>query len=175
MSEKLATILAVGGKSNSLGRSEEVIELVLKDKRRLEELYSCTFDEDAWVRMRAIDAIEKIGREEHDWLLPYIDRFQSELAIVSQPSILWHLAQIYRQIDLTSAQKEKAIKWLVALLSTIEIDWIVAANSMKTLVQFADDGSIPKSQAIALLKVQLGHKSKTVVRTAGKLLAELAA
>ena len=173
MAEKFASMLVVGGKSNSLGRTDEVIEAVLNDKRRLEELYECTFDEDAWVRMRAIDAIEKIGGEKQDWLIPYIDKFQSELAPSDQPSILWHLAQIYRQISLTPSQKINAITWLKKVLSSPEIDWIVAANCMKTLVQFTNEGSIATHEAMSLIKVQQGHKSKTVVRTADKLLAEL--
>jgi hypothetical protein len=173
MAETFSSILVVGGKSNSLGRTDEVIELVLDDRRRLEELYGCTFDEDAWVRMRAIDAIEKIGRQKPDWLVPYIDKFQSELAPSDQPSILWHLAQMYRQISLTPNQKTRAITWLSELLSTPEIDWIVAANCMKTLVQFANDGSVPTGEAVKLIQVQQGHKSKTVVRTANKLLAVL--
>jgi hypothetical protein len=173
MVESFADILTVGGKSNSLGRTAEVINLVLSDKNKLAELYSCTFNDDAWVRMRAIDAIEKVGREHPDWLLPYIDRFQSELASTDQPSILWHLAQIYGQLELTARQKRNAITWLKKQLATNEVDWIVAAYSMKTLVQFSQDGSVPLEETVALLKVQQGHKSNTVVRTATKLLASL--
>jgi HEAT repeat protein len=32
----------------------------LHDPERLEELYSCLFNEDAWVRMRAADALENL-------------------------------------------------------------------------------------------------------------------
>lgn len=173
MTECFAKILSVGGKTNSLGRSAEVIEIVLKDQSRLEELYACTRDNDAWVRMRAIDAIEKIGRQKHDWLLPYIDRFQSELTSSTQPSILWHLAQMYSQIRLTPKQKINAISWLKKLLSTSEIDWIVAVNAMKTVVQFAKDGSITTSEAATLIDIQKNHKSKSVIRIADKLGAEL--
>ena len=173
MADKFASMLVIGGKSNALGRTDEVIEMVLNDKHRLEELYRCTFDEDAWVRMRAIDAVEKIGREKPDWLMPYIDKFQSELALSDQSSIQWHLAQIYRQISLTPSQKNNAIRWLNKVLLTPEIDWIVAANCMKTLVQFANEGLIATHEVVSLIKVQRGHKSKTVVRIADKLLAEL--
>ena len=95
MKEKFADALTLGGKSNSLGRAGEVVDTVLGDKSRLGELYDCLFLEDAWVRMRAADALEKVCRVHPEWIESYIDRFEDELAISDQPSIQWHLAQIY--------------------------------------------------------------------------------
>lgn len=171
--KSFAEILTVGGKTNSLGRSNEVIDAVLRDQTQLKQLYACVYDDNAWVRMRAADALEKVCREHPDWLLPYIDRSIAELNPVSQPSVLWHLAQIYRQVDLTASQKQKVIVWLQKLLSSIDCDWIVAANAMTTLVQFSVDGSVPRSQTIKLLEIQQHHKSQAVVRRAAKLLQEL--
>lgn len=173
MAEFFTEILAVGGKSNSLGRTSEVIELVLRNKNQLDELYGCVFNDDAWIRMRAIDALEKICRQHPDWLLPYVDKFQVELASSSQPSIQWHLAQIYSQINLTAEQKLNAINWLKDLLSSVNVDWIVAANAMKTLVQFTKDGSVSKNVTVQLLELQQKHKSNSVVRKVNKLLSEL--
>jgi hypothetical protein len=166
-------MLAVGGKSNSLGKVGEVVELVLHNRSRIDELYGCLFDEDAWIRMRAADALEKVCREHPDWLLPYIDRLSGKLAASTQPSIQWHLAQIYGQIDLTSKQKSFAIRWLKNLLSTEEVDWIVAANAMDTLARFIRDDSLPVAELIPLLKIQQKHKSSAVVKRANKLLTEL--
>lgn len=168
MIEKFADMLVEGGKTNSLGRVDEVIAIVLRDKTRMEELYACLFDENAWVRMRAADAIEKICREYPDWLIPYIDRFQRELAQSLQPSIQWHLAQIYRQVNLLPVQKQAAIAWLQKVLSTKEVDWIVSANAMETLAQFVDDGSVETEEFLRLVKIQQQHKSNTVVKRATK-------
>jgi hypothetical protein len=125
--------------------------------------------------MRAADSLEKVCRIQPDWLLPFVDRFPSELSKSSQPSIQWHLAQIYGEVTLTSQQKHFAIDWLSHLLSTKEVDWIVSANAMSTLVRFTNDGSFPESKMIALLKIQQNHKSSAVVRRAGKFLDELSA
>jgi len=172
MKQPFLELLAVGGKSNSLGRSNEVIEAVLHDKSRLSELYDCLFAEDAWLRMRAADSLEKICRVHPDWLLDYVDRF-SELTTSTQPSIQWHLAQIYRQVELTPAQKQFAIDWLKQLLASKEIDWIVVANAMDTLAAFTKDGSVPKLEALALFEIQRHHKSSAVVRRADKLINQL--
>jgi hypothetical protein len=175
MIEKITEMLATGGHANSLGRVNEVIVLVLDDKSRLDELYNCLFNEDAWVRMRAADALEKICREHPDWLERYIDRFPDELATSGQASIQWHLAQIYSQVNLTDKQREFAIDWLKHLLSTKETDWIVAANAMATLAQFTREGSFGTNEMVALLKIQQQHKSNAVIKRADKLLAEFLA
>ncbi|HVQ44573.1 MAG TPA: hypothetical protein VMT30_06425 [Candidatus Saccharimonadia bacterium] len=175
MTEDFTDLLAVGGKANSLGKVNEVIALVLNDRNRLDELYSRLFNEDAWIRMRAADALEKICRQHPDWLLPYIDKFASDLATSSQPSIQWHLAQIYRAVDLTTEQKHFAINWLKHLLATKDVDWIVAANAMDTLAQFTKDGSCSVADIVPLLKIQQNHKSNAVIKRANKLITELPA
>lgn len=53
MIQTFAAMHAEGGHANSLGRVNDVIELVLPDRPCLDELYACLFDDDAWVRMRA--------------------------------------------------------------------------------------------------------------------------
>lgn len=146
--------------------------MVLADRQRLDELYDCLFDDDAWVRMRAADAFEKVCREHPEWVTPYIDKSFTELAISTQPSVQWHLAQIYRQVTLTDDQKRQAIRWLTDLLSTKDVDWIVAANAMDTLAAFTKEGSFPAYELIRLLKVQQDHKSNAVIKRANKLLAE---
>ena len=172
MKETFAEILAVGGKTNSLGRADEVISIVLENPSRLNELYNCLFEDDAWLRMRAVDSLEKICRIHPEWLEPYVDRFLHDLATSTQPSIQWHLAQMYKEIKLSDSQKILAIDWLKELLSSTEVDWIVAANAMDTLAQFTRDRSLPLSEIIPLLKLQQHHKSKAVIKRAAKLLDE---
>ncbi len=173
MSEKFVEMLSSGGHANSLGRVNEIIEVVLQDASRLDELYDCVFADDAWVRMRAADALEKICREHPEWLTPYIDRFQKELSTSTQASIQWHLAQIYEQVPLTDTQKGIALHWLRELLSTEDVDWIVAANAMDTLMKFTKEGSFSVAEMTKLLKIQQHHKSDAVIKRATKRLIEL--
>lgn len=166
-------MLLTGGKTNSLGRAEEVVRIVLLDKSRLEELYKCMFHDDAWVRMRAADAFEKVCREQPDWIEEYIDRIQKELSgDEQQPSIKWHVAQIYRQVQLTDTQKRHAVDWLSRNLSSNTVDWIVSANCMKTLADFVNTGDFPKSKFLELLKIQQTHRSKSVVKKASRFLED---
>jgi len=173
MSKAFKELLTVGGKSNSLGRAGEVVASVLDDTSRVEELYQCMFHEDAWVRMRAADSFEKICRERSDIILPYIDRIQAELASSQQPSIQWHIAQLYEQLPLSGDQKHRAIDWLGKLLSSTDVDWIVAANTMRALARFTKQGDFPRDKLLALLNVQLRHKSNSVVKRARKTIQQV--
>jgi len=175
MQEPFADILKVGGKSNSLGRSQEVIESVLADHDRLDELYACLFMPDGWARMRAADAIEKVCRVNPAWIEQYTDRILTDLSTSRQPSIQWHLAQIYRQIDLTLQQRQSVILWLENLLSTVDVDWIVSANVMDTLLYFVRSNLYKKQNLERLIAVQQNHASKSVRKRCAKLLDELAA
>lgn len=172
MNESFSQMLIDGGKSNSLGRVNEVIEIVLSDKARLQELYETMFHQDAWVRMRAADAFEKVCRQYPEWVQPYIDQIQSDLSDNSQPSIQWHIAQIYTQVELSQAQKTHAIEWLKGILSTAEVDWIVSANAMDSLAYFTRLGDVKKNSLLDSVRVQMKHKSKAVVKRAQKISIE---
>ena len=171
--EPFVDILAVGGKANSLGRSAEVLEAVLSDRTRLAELYDCLFADDAWVRMRAADCLEKVCRQHPEWVEPYVDRIFDELASSTQPSIQWHLAQVFAQVKLTPAQRKKAIEWLKSTLAVPTVDWIVAVNAMKTLLQFCREGLVASSDIVPLFELQQRHKSNTVRKKSAQFLSEL--
>ncbi|QQR52201.1 hypothetical protein IPG36_06590 [bacterium] len=64
------------------------------------------------VRMRAADALEKICRVHPVWLNLISTNFHLIFTSDTQPSIQWHMAQIYRQVTLTPQQRHVAIKWL---------------------------------------------------------------
>lgn len=172
MNQVFGDMLAEDGKKNSLGRVNEVIEAVLSDRSKLDELYTTIFHHDAWVRMRAIDAFEKVCRIHPDWIELYIDKIQSELSTNTQASIQWHIAQIYREVELNPDQKNRALKWMRTILNSSEADWIVVANSLDTLAYFVRKGDTDKSDLLTALGVQKDHKSNAVVKRVHKLLSE---
>ena len=173
MTENFAPMLAEGGKKNTLGRAEEVVQIVLADQSRLDELYECLFEDDAWLRMRAIDALEKVCRAHPEWLEPYVERLLGEVAVIDQASVHWHLAEVFRAIELTPDQRKQAITLMKRNIGNSSADWIVASNTMETLARFVADGIIPAQELIPLLEIQQTHHSKAVVKRATKLLAQL--
>jgi hypothetical protein len=173
MAESFAQKLTVGGKTNSLGQAAEVVQTVLHDKTRLVELYGCLSEPDAWIRMRAADSLEKVCRIHPDWFESFVDRLLQDMGSSTQPSLLWHVAQMLGEISLTPPQQQEAAQWLENQLQHADVDWIVAANVMSTLVVFTKNGCISKDKATKLIKSQQDHHSESVRKRAAKLLTEL--
>lgn len=166
-------MLRAGGRSNSLGRAGEVVGTVLQDPRRLRELLDCVGDDDAWVRMRAVDSVEKICHADPGRLRPHVEELLTKWAGSGQASVQWHLAQVLRHVDLTPSQQERAVAWLVERVATTEVDWIVAAESLKTLVSFVEQGVVAAAEVAALAEVQRDHRSASVRRKAESLVTRL--
>lgn len=129
-----------GGHPNSLGRTLEVVELVLADRERLSELYSCYFSDDEVVRLRVSSALKRVTIAHPDWTMDLMDGLQHEVASIAQPSTQWTLALIF---DLTrelmsATQRRRAIEIMQTNLAEHD-DWIVLNNSMKVLCEWADD------------------------------------
>ena len=110
--ETFEEILTGGGHTNSLGRANEVFDIVQKDHSKLDELYTCISSQDAWVRMRAIDTFEKLVKNEPELAQPYLKAIFADLTKSSQPSVQWHLAQLFIEVELNEQQRESAIAWL---------------------------------------------------------------
>ncbi|ROR90349.1 hypothetical protein [Nocardioides aurantiacus] len=166
-------VLQVGGRSNSLGRTAEVVDAVVAEPVRLRELLDCVHDQDAWVRMRAVDAVEKVCRVDPGRVAPYVEELLTTWTTSDQASVQWHLAQVLRQVRLTPAQQERAIAWLAARVVTTDADWIVAVETMRTLLVLVDAGVVPADVVAGLVEVQRGHHSASVRRKADQFLEQL--
>jgi hypothetical protein len=86
--EPIKAILT-GGNPRSLERTEEVVTLVLGNKIRLHELYTCLLEDDEIVRMRASDALEKVCRQRPEWFQAYVPQLLTEVAPIDQASVQW--------------------------------------------------------------------------------------
>ena len=58
-----------GGHPNSLGKTVEVVEEVLANPERFEELFNCYFSDDAVVRLRVSNAMKRVGKENRQLLI----------------------------------------------------------------------------------------------------------
>ena len=137
MAEAFQSRLA-GGHHNSLGNTVEVVEAVLADPSRLEELFLCYQSADETVRLRTSSALKRVNAAEPTWLVPYIDRLLSEVAALDQASAQWTLAHLFLKLApaMTAAQFNKARAHLEANIAGHD-DWIVLNTTMETLVSWS--------------------------------------
>lgn len=167
--------MLAGGHPNSLGRTQEVVEIVLADHDRLDDLFAAIDSVDEFVRLRVGDALEKVCRDRPEWFLPYVDRLLNDLGEIDQPSVQWHVAQMaqHRHGDLSKHQAQRASNLLQRNLHDSK-DWIVLNVTMDVLTDWAGH-----DRALAdWLKPQLERlrqdDRKSVAKRAGKRLAQLA-
>jgi hypothetical protein len=171
--ERFETMLT-GGHPNSLGRTIEVVDLVLKDSLRLNELYNCYFNQDEVVRLRTSNAMKRICAEHPDWLVPYLDKFLTEVANIDQASAQWTLAQLFNTltIKMNTVQMQQAIAVLKRNLEHNK-DWIVQNQTMETLGTWAKTDEALKKWLKPHLKKLVNEDRKSIAGKATKLLKSL--
>ncbi|MEO0565752.1 MAG: hypothetical protein AAF125_26830 [Chloroflexota bacterium] len=173
MTESFETMLT-GGHPNSLGRTVEVVDLILAEQSRLEDLYTCYHSADEVVRLRTSNAFKRVWRAEPTWVVPFIDRFLSEVAALDQPSANWTVAQLTNELDayLTEAQRATAITVLQRYLETAS-DWIVLNNTMETLGSWASEDADLAAWLRPHIERLRADKRKSVAKRADKLYVKL--
>ena len=130
MSENFELMLT-GGHPNSLGRTEEVVELVLADRERMAELYRCYFSDDDVVRLRVSSCMKRLTIAHPDWTMDFMDALQSEIAALDQASAQWTLAILFNLTKEFQSEKQKirAVEILKRNLKEDD-DWIVLNLSL---------------------------------------------
>ena len=166
--------MLTGGHPNSLGRTLEVVDAVLADKRKLKQLYQCYFSADEVVRLRTSSAMKRVSREHPEWLVLYIDRLTDEIAKIDQASTQWTLANLFDTLYfyMTAAQLKKAKQILKHNLKN-HLDWIVLNTTMDTLGKWAEEDKRLKTWLLPQLERLTQDRRKSVARRAAKLLTAL--
>src|SRR5947209_15301857 len=101
-----------GGDRRSIGRSNEVKKLVLRQPGRLAELFKCLWNEDPVVRMRAADAAEKITVSRPELLKSCKQELLGLLDEAEQIELRWHLALMVPRLSLSGPERARAAKAL---------------------------------------------------------------
>jgi hypothetical protein len=108
MSQRKIAAMLEGSDRRSIGRADEVAQLVLKEPRQFRELMRCLWNKNPVVRMRAADAAEKVSAKKPRLL----DRHKAELlgllAEVEQIELRWHLALMVPRLPLTAPERQRA-------------------------------------------------------------------
>lgn len=108
MPSQTISALLKGGDRRSIGRSNHVVKLVLREPKRFAELIACLWSDDPIVRMRAADAAEKVSVVQPELLTPHKTELLGLLAEAEQIELRWHLAQMIPRLPLTQGEKRRA-------------------------------------------------------------------
>lgn len=106
-----------GGDRRSLGRAQELHQLMQGQMDLFPQLLRCMWDPDPLVVMRAADAVEKITLNAPKLLQPFKKELLGLAAEAEQPELRWHLALMVPRLQLTSSEQKRAIAILMDYLS----------------------------------------------------------
>lgn len=172
MAEAFENMLT-GGHPNSLGRTVEVVDQVLANPDRFEELFGCYRSDDAVVRLRTSNAMKRVEAERHDLLILYIDQFIEEIGELDQASAQWTLAQLFDRLshDMDKRQRAAALKIMKRNLSDHD-DWIVLNTTIETLASWAvEEPALMKWLRPHLERLSSDSRKSVAARAAKKLRA----
>jgi hypothetical protein len=105
--QKLAEMLG-GGDRRSIGKSNQIANLVLSEPKRFAELIGCLWDDNPIVRMRAADAAEKVTAAKPELLKPHKQELLGLLAEAEQIELRWHLALMVPRLALSGPERQRA-------------------------------------------------------------------
>ena len=160
-----------GGHPNSLGRTVEVVEIILSNKEKMSELFECYLSEDETVRLRVSNAFKRIFRQNRNWFIEYIDRFQQLIPTLKQPSAEWTLAQLHLEMaDLLSEEQVKTAIEITKQQLIESDDWIVIIQSMNFLQHMVKKDDLLKKWFIDQLTLIAKDKRKSVSKRANTIL-----
>ena len=176
MSQEPFTEMLSGGHHNSLGRTLEVVDIVLANQDKLEELYQCYFSPDELVRLRTSNGIRRVCVAHPDWYATYIERFLTEICQIDQASTQWTLAILFKIWEkeglMTAAQVAQAQAHMQDNIVNHK-DWIVLNNTMETLTLWAEKDNTLRLWLIPELERLMNDTRKSVAKRAVKFHTKL--
>lgn len=166
--------MLTGGHPNSLGRTIEVVDAILADTRRMQELFDCYKSKDEVVRLRTSNAMRRVQAERPDLIGLYIDRLIEEIGALDQASAQWTLAKLFQSgmAGMNDQQRAAAVEIVKRNLAE-HSDWIVLKNSMQALTEWAINDANLGNWMKPHLKRLSQDRRKAVARQAEKSLQTL--
>ena len=160
--------LLQGGDRRSIGRADEAVESVRRAPGRFDELWACLAHGDPVVRMRAIDAVEKISRFNAAALACRKQALLSNAFDDGTPEVRWHLIAMLRRVPLDAAEVASTLKRLDRLLHEDE-SRIVKTAALQTAFELRHQSPGAQKTFAAMLAFALQSPWPSVRARARKL------
>lgn len=167
--------LLKGGHHNSLGNTIEIVDEVLKDQSKLQELFNCWKSDDELVRLRVQNGVKRVAKEHPDWVAKYIPDLLGWVSEIDQASTKWCLSTLFMWLDdfMGDEQHMQAIDIMKANLHYD--DWIVQNTTSESLTYYAKKDPELKKWLLPELQKLTQSRHKSVARRAEKYITQLEA
>ena len=170
MSSHPISVLLRGGDRRSIGRSNQVVRLVLREPKSFVELIECLWSDDPIVRMRAADATEKVSFVQPELLKHYKTELLGLLAEAEQIELRWHLAQMIPRLPLTQGERRRAADALQRYLE--DRSSIVRTFALQALADISQNDAALRPKVREILEQSAVRGTAAMKARARKLLKE---
>ncbi len=157
-----------GGDRRSIGRVEEVISDILADPSDFAELFQGLSHKDEVIRMRAADAIEKISRQNPEFIEPFKAEFMYEISQIEQQEVRWHWAQIVPRLQLKREERQQVVDVLISFLD--DPSKIVNTFAMQSLADLTLEDPDLRPTVLPILEKKTASGSPAMKSRGRKLL-----
>ena len=160
-----------GGHPNSLGNTLEVVDVVLGNTDKMEDLFLCYQSDDETVRLRTSNAFKRIFRAKPDLFKQWKKRFIKEIAEIDQPSAKWTTIQVFYELfgQLDEKEKTQSVEICLKYLRNEE-DWIVINQSLNFMRNHLERFDFKDPEMMKLLNFFVDDERKSISKNAEKLI-----
>ena len=160
-----------GGHPNSLGNTLEVVDAVLGNTDKMEDLFLCYQSDDETVRLRTSNAFKRIFRAKPDLFKKWKKRFIKEIAEIDQPSAKWTSIQILNELfdQLDEKEKAQSIEICLRYLRN-EKDWIVINQSLNFMRNHLEQFDSKDPEMMKLLNFFVNDERNSISKNTKKII-----
>jgi hypothetical protein len=162
-----------GGDGWSIGRVEEVVAEVLAKPAPFPSRFQGMMAGDPVIRLRAVDAVEKVTADRPELLRPYEAALLGRVDRIEQQEVRWHVAQMLPRLDLGAGERDVAVAILTGYLQNRSKT--IQKPAMQALAGLAETDVRLCSQVLFLLEESTATGSPAMQTWGRKLLQKLGA
>ncbi len=163
-------IYLAGGNRRSIGRANELVALVERDRELLAAVVREMWNDDPIVAMRAADAAEKLTRARPEVLQGFKPELLGLAEETSQQELRWHLAAMVPRLRLKPAEKHRAVQTLTRYLE--DKSSIVKTFAMQGLFDLSCGDKALRGKVEEMLRAVLNRGTPAMRARARKLLKQ---
>lgn len=166
---KILKMLA-GGDRRSIGRSNEVVALALREPKLVDILFSGILLHDPSIRMRCADAAEKVTAIQPAHLIPYKKMLLGPLSQIQQPEVRWHIAAMLARLPLSGTEQRAAVGVLNSFLN--DRSSIVKTMAMQALFDLTKKDESLRPRVRRLIQKSVANGAPSMQARGEKIMVE---
>jgi hypothetical protein len=163
--------LLSAGDLRTTGKSKEVVKQVTSNPDLLGDVVIAIIEGNPGVKLRASDALEKITRDNPEWLNPFKRQILTKVACINQKEVRWHLAQILPRLSLSKKERGLVYELMQSYLN--DESSIVKTFAMQALTDIAMQDSSYTNKVRNQVKRLMQEGSPAMKSRGKKLLVAL--